>query len=221
LVVAQTQTDVSTLAPEETRPRGRPRDSATDAAILDAVERSLASRGYEAMSIEQVAAAASVSKPTIYLRYRSKAELVAAMIDRLEPPLPRAAGRSAREDLVQLVRIGERWVDRHGLRLVAAVFLEQTDHPELLERFRERVVEPARAAFDRALKAGIERGELRPGADEAEVVDALTGTYWARAWATDGPRRGWAQRLVDTLLEGITAPASGDEPTTRRDRSGL
>ena len=40
-------------------------------------------RGYEAMTIEQVASAAGVSKPTIYLRYRSKRELVAAMIDRL------------------------------------------------------------------------------------------------------------------------------------------
>jgi AcrR family transcriptional regulator len=184
-------------------PRGRPRDGATDAAILDATERSLASRGYEAMTIEQVAAAAGVSKPTIYLRYRSKAELVGAMIDRLEPPLPPPAGQSARDDLVTLIRIQERWVDRHGLRLVAAVLLEQADHPELLERFRQRVVEPTRAAFGAALEAGIIRGELRQGADVAEVVDALIGAYWARAWATGAPSRGWAERLVDSVIQGL------------------
>lgn len=206
MLLAETQIDSSELASDRKVSRGRPRDGATDTAILDATERSLASRGYEAMSIEQVAAAAGVSRPTIYLRYRSKAELVGAMIDRLEPPLPRTAGRSAREDLVTLIRMQERWVDRHGLRLVAAVFLEQTDHPELLERFRQRVVEPARAAFDRALKAGIDRGDLRKGADGAEVVDALTGAYWARSWATGSPSRGWAQRLVDTILEGLVAP---------------
>ena len=70
------------------RGQGRPRDEANDVAILDATERLLGRRGYEAMTVDQVAAEAGVSKPTIYLRYRSKRDLVAAMIDRLRPPLP-------------------------------------------------------------------------------------------------------------------------------------
>jgi AcrR family transcriptional regulator len=190
--------------------RGRPRDGAVDAAILDATERSLASRGYEAMTIEQVAAAAGVSKPTIYLRYPSKAELVEAMIDRLRPPLPEAGRRSARADLVALIEMQEQWVDRHGLRLVAAVLLEEADHPELLRRFRRRVAEPARAAFHSALRAGVARGELRRGADADEVVDALTGAYWGRAWtAASGPDRGpWPERLVDAVLAGLRADGS-------------
>jgi Tetracyclin repressor-like, C-terminal domain len=132
---------------------------------------------------------------------------VAAMIDRLEPPLPEPSGRSARQDLIKLIEIEEQWVDLHGLRLVAAVLLEQDDHPELLERFRQRVVQPARAAFAKALAAGIARGELREGADRGEVIDALTGAYWARSWATGAPTRGWAQRLVDSVVQGLlTSP---------------
>lgn len=178
-----------------------------DTAILDATERCLASRGYRAMSMEQVAATAGVSKPTIYLRYRSKVELVAAMIDRLEPPLPPATSGSVRADLVALVETEERWVDRHGLRLVSAVLLEQTDHPELMERFLQRVVEPVRAALTAALAAGVARGELRPGAAVGEVVDALTGASWSRAWAAGpaAPTREWAGRLVDTILRGLVA----------------
>ena len=191
--------------------RGRPRDGAVDTAILDATERSLASRGYEAMTVEQVAVAAGVSKPTIYLRYRSKAELVEAMIERLRPPLPGApdgAGASARQELVALIEMQETWVERHGLRLVAAVLLEEADHPELLRRFRERVVEPARQAFQAALRAGVARGELRRGADGDEVVDALTGAYWGRSWTAGGEaRRHWSGRLVDALLDGLRAPA--------------
>jgi AcrR family transcriptional regulator len=195
-------------APSEQRPaRGRPRDSAVDAAILDATERSLANRGYEAMTMEQVAAAAGVSKPTIYLRYRSKAQLVAAMIDRLQPPLPELTGPSTHADLVRLIDAQDQWVNLHGLRIVAAVLLEQQDHPELMERFRHSVIQPARAAFRDALRAGIARGELRPGADQGEVVDALTGAYWARAWATGTPARGWAERLVDAELQGLRPPA--------------
>jgi AcrR family transcriptional regulator len=204
--VAGTQVVNKSKPSDQLPARGRPRDSGADAAILDAVEQALANRGYEAMTMGQVAAVAGVSKPTIYLRYRSKAELVAAMIDRLEPPLPPPTGRSARRDLVRLIEIEEQWVDRHGLRLVAAVLLEQTEHPELLERFRQRVVVPVRAAFERALRSGIERGELRRGADAGEVIDALTGAYWARAWGTGAPTSGWAERLVDSVLQGLLTP---------------
>lgn len=155
------------------------------------------------MSVDQVAKAAGVTKPTVYLRYGSKAELVRAMIDRLEPPLPTPRGRSVRADLVRLVRVGDDWVDQHGLRLVAAVILEQTDHPELLARFRERVVGPARQAFVDVLRGGIARGELRSGADSDEAVDALSSAYWARTWVADSAGRNWVERLVDTVLTGL------------------
>jgi AcrR family transcriptional regulator len=172
------------------------------------------------MTMDQVAVAARVSKPTIYLRYASKAALVAAMIDRLEPPLPQTRGRSVRADLITLIQVEEQWVDRHGRRLVAAVLLEEADHPELLDRLRQRVVEPVRAAFEATLRAGIARGELRNGANHSEVIDAMTGAYWARFWATGAPRRGWAPRLVDAVLQGLLVrerrPAGRDVRNARR-----
>ncbi|MGH9243888.1 MAG: TetR/AcrR family transcriptional regulator [Acidimicrobiales bacterium] len=202
--------------------RGRPRDGTIDAAVLDATEMLLARRGYEAMSIEQVAAAAGVSKPTIYLRYPSKRELVAAMIDRLRPPLPETSGDSVTRDLIALIDIQREWVDRHGLRIVAAVLLEQVDHPELLERFQERVIAPVRAAFAAVLKRGIGRGHLRRGADRPEVIDALTGAFWAESISTTGHSPDWTRRLVETLLQGLAAgsPAhpDGRRPRTRRAR---
>ncbi len=179
---------------------GRPRDEANDVAILDATERLLGRRGYEAMTVDQVAAEAGVSKPTIYLRYRSKRDLVAAMIDRLRPPLPDASSGSVAKDLVALIEMEREWVDRHGLRIVAAVLLEQDDHPELMERFQQRVVEPVRDDFAVVLQAGVERGELPPAAAGAELIDALTGAYWARAWALEGFPDDWSNRLVGAVL---------------------
>src|SRR5918995_633295 len=132
---------VTVVTTAERRGPGRPRDHGSDAAILDATEQLLGRRGYEAMTVDQVAAAAGVSKPTIYLRYRSKRALVA------------------------VIEMQRRWVDQHGLRIVAAVLLEQEDHPELMERFQQRVVQPSRVAFAAVLKAGVDRGELPAGAD--------------------------------------------------------
>ncbi len=185
-------------------PRGRPRRQETDEAILDVTEQLLARRGYEAMTIENVAAAAGVSKPTIYLRYRSKADLVAAMIDRLRPPLDTSSSDAVADDLVRLIEVQRQWVERHGLRLIAAVLLEQQDHPELLERFRHRVVRPGRRALRAALRRGIARGELRSRADSSEIIDALTGAYWGRAWTSDVPNRRWSTRLVADVLAGAT-----------------
>ena len=178
----------------------RPRERANDVAILDATERLLGRRGYEAMTVEQIAASAGVSKPTIYLRYRSKREVVAAMIDRLRPPLPESSSGSVVDDLVALIEMQRAWVDRHGLRIVAAVLLEQDDHPELMERFQERVVQPSRIAFAAVLKAGVERGELPAGTDGPELIDALIGAYWARAWAPEGFTDDWSLRLVGSIL---------------------
>jgi AcrR family transcriptional regulator len=189
---------------EERLGPGRPRDRTNDVAILDAVEQLLGRRGYEAMTVGQVAASAGVSKPTIYLRYQSKRDLVAAMIDRLRPPLPESSTGSVAEDLVALIEMQRAWVDLHGLRIVAAVLLEQDDHPELIERFQQRVVQPSRDAFAAALIAGVERGELPAGADGAEVIDALIGAYWARAWAVDGFPHDWSVRLVRAVLSLVT-----------------
>ena len=176
----------------------RPRERANDVAILDATERLLGRRGYEAMTVEQIAASAGVSKPTIYLRYRSKREVVGAMIDRLRPPLPGLP--PARWSTTSSRYRDATGVGRPARSIVAAVLLEQDDHPELMERFQERVVQPSRIAFAAVLKAGVERGEVPAGTDGPELIDALIGAYWARAWSPEGFTDDWSLRLVGSIL---------------------
>ena len=61
-------------APE--RPRGRPRSAIADTAIREAAVELFAERGFEGVSIEDVAALAGVSRATIYRRYPSKVDLI-------------------------------------------------------------------------------------------------------------------------------------------------
>ena len=56
--------------------RGRPRDPATDQAILDAARSVLARKGFTGTSMEGIARQAGVGKDTLYRRYKSKEELV-------------------------------------------------------------------------------------------------------------------------------------------------
>lgn len=53
-------------------PRGRPREAATDRAILQAALDLFIERGVEGASIEQIAKNAGVGKPTIYRRWSGK-----------------------------------------------------------------------------------------------------------------------------------------------------
>ena len=60
--------------------RGRPRDPAIDAAILDAARSVIAQRGYTGASMEQIARTAGVGKDTLYRRWDSKQALVRQLL---------------------------------------------------------------------------------------------------------------------------------------------
>lgn len=63
-----------------TRGAGRPRSAEKNDAILRAALDLLARQGYVRMTLDQVAAAAGVSKSTIHLRWKTKADLLTAAL---------------------------------------------------------------------------------------------------------------------------------------------
>src|SRR5215510_12533256 len=87
----------------EGRRRGRIRDASIDASVLDAAVKLLAVEGVAGMSMDAVAAAAGVSKTTVYTRWRNKTELIGAALRHLrlehQPPL----SGDTRKDLITLV----------------------------------------------------------------------------------------------------------------------
>jgi TetR/AcrR family transcriptional repressor of mexJK operon len=64
-------------APKPNAP-GRPKDLGKRAAILDAAKRLFVEQGYEGVSMDQIAAAAGVSKLTVYSHFGDKDTLFAA-----------------------------------------------------------------------------------------------------------------------------------------------
>ena len=60
--------------PGRVRKPGRPRDVRNDTRILEATSAILFEKGYAGLTIDGVAAAAGVSRPTIYRRWPSKAD---------------------------------------------------------------------------------------------------------------------------------------------------
>jgi AcrR family transcriptional regulator len=189
---------------KETARAGRPRSHAVDEAILAAAREELAERGYARMSVDAVAARAGVSKPTVYLRHPTKADLATAAIASMRAEPRPAPTNDVRADLIAHLRLLRAGLERpHGMATFGTVLAEEHETPELLALFRERLVRPRRRELRAVLEAASERGELRPGANLDIAVAALVGAFFGRYLAGDRLSGRFVSTLVDTVLEGV------------------
>jgi AcrR family transcriptional regulator len=175
----------------------RPRDPAVGEAILSAARELLAEVGYQRLTLDAVARRAGVSRPTLYLRWSSKAALVHDAVFAVDDPA-RALAESGDllADIEALVRASVALFDDPTVAAaVPGLLADYRDHPERREALRDRVDRPVRAQF-RALVAGAAgRGQIDPDVDADALFDALVGAVVFRALVT-GSAEGVAEPLL-------------------------
>jgi AcrR family transcriptional regulator len=203
---------MSTAAPHASRPAppGRPRDPRRDEAIRDAVLALLADVGYERTSVDAIAAAAGVSKPTIYRRWPGKHALVADAI-RCHPHMRATAPDtgSLRGDLLAAVR---QSADQQleSAHLIAGLAGRTRESEELAGLIREHAVEAVRRRFRTLLERAAQRGEL-PGAAAVSPLfaDVAPSLIYSRVLLSVEPVGDpFAAELVDRILLPIVEAAS-------------
>ncbi|MGW1895659.1 TetR/AcrR family transcriptional regulator [Streptomyces sp. NPDC002004] len=188
---------------------GRPRSAEKDEAILRAALELLASQGYVRMTLDQVAATAGVSKSTIHLRWRTKADLLTAALAGLRMADAPSPSGDLRTDLLGVLHDFAATVERvNGMALIGTCLAEEAHTPELLALLRARLVLPRRDLLLTALDRAQRAGELRADADLEAAVSALLGPFYADHLAGRGGRPGWAEEAVDLVLAGLHAPAA-------------
>ncbi|MFN7925888.1 MAG: TetR/AcrR family transcriptional regulator [Bryobacteraceae bacterium] len=191
---------------ESPRPPGRPRSAESEQRILDAALRLLSTDGYARMSIDAVAVEAGVSKPTIYRRWTTKADLATAAVRGLRLSEPAVDTGSTPSDLIGILDNFRRSLLRpNGMSLIGTVLSEEAHTPELLALFRERLVAPRRAMLRAVLERGRKRGELRREVDLDCVTSALVGAFYARYLAASKVPADFARQVVDMIWRGIAA----------------
>ena len=184
------------------RGAGRPLDEGVDTAILDAAWRLLLKEGYSRLSIAGVAQEARVGRPAIYRRYKDKSELVAAVIADKASNVPDIDTGNARDDLVAHLELARR---RFTVNLAGTLIVEERNHPELLQQFREGMIVPRRDSIAEALERGKGRGEVRADLDSTIASHALMGSFIFSYLASGRPPKGWSERVVDTLWPAFAA----------------
>ncbi len=188
---------------------GRPRSADKQAAILQSALTLLASQGYVRMTLDQVAVAAGVSKSTIFLRWKTKADLVTAALESVRMTGACAPTGDARTDLVAILQDFAATVERvQGMALIGTCLAEEAHTPELLALLRERTVLPRRALLRTAIEQARDHGVIRPDADLDAAVSALLGPYYADYMARSSARPDWAEQAVDLVLAALRPAAN-------------
>jgi AcrR family transcriptional regulator len=188
--------------------RGRPRSEKAREAILEAAAELLLARGLEAVSMDEVAERAGVSKATIYRWWPTKETLAldALYHEWAVPPQGRASG-TLRGDLLSLLRPWVRLVGKRPYgRVIAALITEAQTDPAFGRQYRERFVEPRRDQVRPILLDAIARGELPPNTDVELALDLLYGPLYHRLLHGHAPlTERFLRDLVDTVLAGLTS----------------
>jgi AcrR family transcriptional regulator len=187
--------------------RGRPRDPRADRAILTATFAQLVDVGYGALSIEAVAAAAGVGKTTIYRRWPSKRDLVVAALATETPFAPPPRDIDSRTALGLFVRQAiAMLIDSGAIRILGSLLVEDQREPGLLEAFRQRILGPRRGLVEAMLRAGIERGEIRPDIEPLVVTEMIAGAVFGHhAILGLTADEAWIESLVDHVWAAIAA----------------
>jgi AcrR family transcriptional regulator len=199
--------EASTRAP---RP-GRPRDSQNDTKILDATTALLLEKGYAGLTIDGVAAAAGVSRPTIYRRWASKPVLVIAALAQstgLSLPVPNSG--SVRRDLLAVQRLQiQSFNNPESRRVTAGLVADVAADPELGDLYLKEYATPRRESVWRALQRGVDRGELRSDIDFTFVSDLLIGPLFMRSvvWGRK-LEASLAKTTVDVVMAAYAGSAS-------------
>ena len=210
-------------APAASRPPGRPRAPGVDDAILGAALRLLAERGYAGLSLDGVAAAAGVGKPTLYRRWSSKADLATAALAHRIDVEKQASGRVSSERALTflLQNLRERLLRPNSMALVGTLLAEEKRTPELMALFRERIWRRRSTMLREVLERGRARGEIRADADVEATIDLLIGSIYARYLSGAGVPKSWPERIVALVLEGLrgSSPDGAVARPVRRARS--
>ncbi|MEA2580235.1 MAG: hypothetical protein QOE83_1127 [Actinomycetota bacterium] len=191
-----------------TRPRGRPRSERAQHAILTAAIELLLERGLRAMSMEELAERAGVSKATIYRWWDSK-DLLA--MDALSAAwAPKRDGErdtgSLRGDLLAQFRPWLRQLtDKPYGRVIAGLIAQAQTDPLFAERYRDHFVQPRRDATRPLLLRAMDRVEIAADTDLELALDLLYGPIYHRLLHGHAPL---TDRFIQQVIDAVIAATS-------------
>ncbi|MFF6781533.1 TetR/AcrR family transcriptional regulator C-terminal ligand-binding domain-containing protein [Streptomyces sp. NPDC012510] len=181
------------------------REAELYAAVLDLLREV----GYDALTMDAVAARTRSSKATLYRQWGGKAELVAKAMRSNKPHTDMADidTGSLRSDLHTLVMSTDDCTMEQNNALMRGLSMAVHGNPDLLKAFRELIIEPETVEIRRVVQRAVDRGEVRPDNPAIEyVLHMFVGAFVARGMIDDRPP---TQDFLRSYLDAVVLPALG------------
>lgn len=192
-------TDPHVTSKDDPAPRGRPRDLAIDATVLEATVQVLEELGYAGTTVQEVSRRTGVHPPAIYRRWPSRLALIEdAAFSNLTDITFTPTGQ-LRNDLRRFLREYERNLATPAARVAMPGLLSAylQDEPASTARWTHLSVRPQ---FFAILAAAGD--EVDPEIEPDEVFDLVLGAVLARTLVSIvSSRRRWLDATTDMIMK--------------------
>ncbi|PZE87959.1 TetR/AcrR family transcriptional regulator [Curtobacterium sp. MCBD17_008] len=189
---------------------GRLRNEETRLAILDATRSELASRGWDTLSFERIAAVAGVGKQTLYRWWPTKTALVSEMVTAggILPVGPVAVTDDVRADVTDwMLAVGRVQNDPDATAVLQAIVAAVAEDAALSASYDERITTVARTRLAERLQQAVDAGVL-----PADLrIDTVTQVFLAMVLWCLVTRRPLDEALVTDLVT-TTLPVAKQPP---------
>jgi AcrR family transcriptional regulator len=186
-------------------PRRAQAAKATREAIVESALALFLERGYENVTVTEIAQAASVAVPTVYASTGGKATILSTLIKpaigdpAAHETLTAVADADEPETVIGLAAAGTRRAHERHWRVIYGL-LRHTPAEAAAREVAEEGVRAYLAALDVIAGRLVELGGLRNGIDRKTAVDVLWFYLGQGAWFTLVGDRGWSFDRAETWL---------------------
>ena len=155
-----------------------PRIERSRQAVLDAAVALLFDGGPDEITHAKVAAAAEVSRTTVYKHYPQRSDLLHATLEALGKHVPPASELTGivRDDLVTLLsNLASDLSDEVRTKMMA-VMIERALHDDTVGTVRDRFIAELVETFTAIVRLGEETGQLRAGVAPMQALGSMAGS---------------------------------------------
>ncbi len=197
---------------------GRPNDETLTPLILRAATEELATAGFEALSLEQVARRAGTAKTSLYRRWPSKDDLIGDALRMFvgETGLVDAARvdrGSLREDLLCHARHLVAQLTPQRIAVMSGLLLALRTRPALAELVRETLVGAEGRAMQAIAARAVHRGELVPSRISRLAGHVLASMLFMRLFIAGAPL---TDAQVVEIVDDVVLKVFPVKPSRRR-----